>query len=262
LESNNYSGSNHGTGTYGAGFDWIPSVRTQASAFAEKRAFGNSHNFSLQHRTPRTVWRYRDNKDVTTTPNQLATVRSGTAFDLLFDALASQFPDPVLRGQEVQRRLQQSGTPADLIVPRTFLTTQVFQQRSREASVGLLGVRNTVTFTAVVTDGEAITPGAATARSGDFALAQNIRSRGITADWGHRLSPLSSLNVLASHVHSTAASASNLDSTQSMLRVALSHQLGRRTSASIGARMVRFDGSGTTPDYREKALTASVAVIF
>jgi uncharacterized protein (PEP-CTERM system associated) len=260
YETNNYNPvERQGHAVYGGGFEWAPTVRTQVSGFYEKRPFGNFHNLTAQHRTARTAWRFSDRQDVTSLPSQLATVRAGTAFELLFNALTTQFPDPLLRAQEVERRLQQSGIPPDLLLAGQFFTTSVYRSHSREASVAILGLRNTLTFGANITDTKQITTGAAGAPD-DFSASSEIEQRGVTADWANRLTPLTSLNVLASRYNSTAKG-TNIESTQTSYRVLLTRPIGPKMSGSLGARYVNFNGPGAA-DYREKAVTASVNVRF
>ncbi len=53
YESNNYQSiNNEGQSTYGFGFDWTPTERSQASGFWEHRFFGTGHNVLLSHRFP------------------------------------------------------------------------------------------------------------------------------------------------------------------------------------------------------------------
>lgn len=259
-ESNNYSGvDSKASATYGARLEWAPTQRTQISALKEKRPFGHSHDFSLTHRTPLSAWQLSDRKDITVLPNQLIPGTRGTAFELLFDALASRIPDPIARAQEVERQLRQSGTPADLALATGFLTTRVFVQRSQQASVAILGARNTLTFAAALTESRAISGAPATAD--DFALSSEVQQRSISVSWAHRLSPLSSVNLLATQVHSSGGAASNLDSTQSSVLLLFSHHIGPKTSGSLSVRHVRFDNS-TGSGYREKAVTGSLFVTF
>jgi uncharacterized protein (PEP-CTERM system associated) len=130
----------------------------------------------------------------------------------------------------------------------------------REASVAFLGVRNTVTLGANIINSRSLTTGALGAPD-DFSASTEIEQRGVTADWAHRLSPLTSVNVLASR-YTSSAKASPVESTQTSYRVVLTHQIGPKTWGSLGARLVNFDGSGGLTDYREKAVTAAVRLIF
>lgn len=245
--------------TYGGGVDWSPTDRTLVSAFRERRFFGDGYEYSFRHRTRLTAWSYSDRKGVNTLPNQLATAGAGSAFDLLFNALASSIPDPVARRQEVERQLLIGGIPPDLALVTTFLTARVFVDRTREASVGLLGVNNTFTLTGTSTERQALGVGIETLDS--FALSPNIRQRGVSANWSHRLSPLSSLSVLGLRLRSTGSGPTALESTQTAVRMLLSFQVSPKAFASVGARRVLFD-STTGSDYRENALTGSLFVTF
>jgi uncharacterized protein (PEP-CTERM system associated) len=260
VESNNYaSQSSESRATYGVGFDWAPGPRTRAKGTAEKGFFGDNHDLSFSHRTPRSSWQYTDSKAATVVPNQLALARPGSAFDLLFDALTSRFPDPVVRAQEVERQLQQNGIPANLGVTNGFLTSQAFVQRTHQASVGLLGVRNTIIFTAALVRREGLAGGGGAV--GDFIASPVVDTRSISASWAHQLSPLSSVNLLLSSMNSKGATGSNLDTTQNTVRVLFSHAFSRRTQGTLGARYITFD-STTGLGFTEKAITASIATTF
>ena len=260
-ESNNFlSADQQGKTTSGFGFEWTPTERTQVSALREKRFFGDGHSLTIRHRTPQTSWSFSDSRDVNTLPNQLITAGLGTAFDLLFNALTTRIPDPVARAREAEQLLLQEGIPLDLAVRSAFLSSRVFQDRHREASVGLLGARNTVTLTAYSSERSSIGSGAGTLD--DFALSPNVEQRGINADWSHKLSPLSSLSVLAWWVRSTGSSSAE-DTKQWSLRMLLSTQLGPKSFGTIGVRHVRFDNTGDPQaSYRENAVTASVSLQF
>lgn len=259
-ESNNYaSPSMEDKATYGAGFEWTPSPRTRAAGTAERRFFGDSHDFTLTHRTPLSSWQYSDRRMVTVLPNQLALTSPGTAFDLLFNALTSRFPDPIARAQEVERLLQQTGTPANLGLQTGFLTTRAFVEQVRQASVAMLGVRNTITFTATMSQREGI--GAAGGTPDDFTLSPEIDTRSLSISWAHKLSAVTSANVIASHIQSKGAAGTNLETEQNTVRLLFTHRFGPRTSGTLGLRYVRFDGT-TGQEYTERAVTASVSTTF
>jgi uncharacterized protein (PEP-CTERM system associated) len=244
---------------YGAGFDWTPTDRTHVAGTWERRFFGNGHSLTLRHRTARTAWQLSDRKEETILPNQLAFAGAGTAFDLLFDALAATIPDPVERAREVERLLVQRGIPRDLALRFGFLTTRAYVERTQHASVALLGVNNTVTFAVHQSERQALGPGAATVD--DFTLSPEIEQRGVSVSWARHISELTTLNVQASQVRSRAIARGELDSTHSMLNVLLSRQLGARTHGTLGARLMRFNRAGT-PDATERALTATLTMTF
>jgi uncharacterized protein (PEP-CTERM system associated) len=119
-------------------------------------------------------------------------------------------------------------------------------------------VRNTVTLAAAVIDSAPVDSGVATLD--DFARSSEIRQRSLSAIWAYQLSGFSTMNVLASQVRSSAGSGAAVSSTESAARVLFSQQIGARTFGTLGARYVRFDGTGSS--FREKAITASVVVTF
>ena len=225
----------------------------------EKRSFGDTHEFIFNHRTPLSSWQFSDRKTVTSLPEQLALGRVGTAFDLLFDALTSQIPDPILRREEVERRLELSGIPPDLLLASTFLTNRVLLQRSRTASVGMLGVRNTLTLAARLTESQAIDNTAGV--SDDFSLASRIEQQSLTASWSHRLSGLTTVNLLASHVRNSSEAGIKRKTDQSTARLLFTHRMGPKTTGTLGFRYTRFD-DGPEESFREKAVTASLLVTF
>ena len=72
YESNNYQSiDNEGQSTYGVGFDWTPTERSQASGFWEHRFFGTGHNVLLSHRFPLSSIIYTDIKDVYVNPESI-----------------------------------------------------------------------------------------------------------------------------------------------------------------------------------------------
>jgi uncharacterized protein (PEP-CTERM system associated) len=256
-EANNYLTLNkETTNTRGAGFDWSPTERTQLSVSREHRFFGKSNLISFSHRTSGTAWRYSDTKDANAQPNQQSTVGLGTNYDLFFSIFSSAIPDPVARAAFVNALLSSNGISPNAPVPGGFLTSGVTLQRRRELSFALLGARNTVTFTASQTDSQNLSQGAGTGLlvGEDFANAQNIRQRIASISWSHKLTPLSSLIGTVSRMNSTGTgtTSTTLETTQQMINVSLTTQLGPKTNAGFGARRVVVDG---TTNYSENALT-------
>jgi uncharacterized protein (PEP-CTERM system associated) len=192
-------------------------------------------------------------------PEQLALGRTSTAFNLFFDALATRIPDPVLRAQEVQRLLLQTGIPADLAVAPLFLTSRATIQHARQASVGFNGLRNTVTIAAALIDTEAADTTSQVVD--DLSRFSEVRQRSLTGTWALRVTPLSTISLTASHVRTTSESAQEAESKQTTGQLLYSHQFSRRTTGTVGVRYIHFD-STTASDFKEKAATASLLVTF
>lgn len=260
-EANDYlTASKEGHTTKGGGLDWSPTERTQVSASREDRFFGNSNSFSFSHRTAGTAWKYSESKDASVQPSQQQSVGLGTYYDLLFGLYASAIPNPVRRAAFVNSLLAIGGISPTAQLQGGFLTSGVSLQRRREMSFALVGVRNTVTFAATQSESQNLSQASLTlgaAAVGDFSLAQHIRQRGASVNWSHNLTALSSLTGGFSRLNSTGSGgATSLETTQRMMTLNFTTQLGPQTNAGLGARRVQVDGSTS---YTENALTGVVS---
>ncbi len=109
-----------------------PRARSTASGFAgdrasgrrskrswEHRFFGNSYLVAMDHRTPMTVWSLRASRDVTSFPEQLATLPAGGIVPLMLnELLRTRMPDPVQRAAAVAEFIRSQGLPLVLGEPR------------------------------------------------------------------------------------------------------------------------------------------------
>ena len=257
-EVSNYAGSkNDGTNTSGVGLEWSPGERTQFAVVKEKRFFGDSHSVNFNHRTALTVWKITSTRDVTALSGQLTANRPGSTAGLLSDLLVSAVPDPVAREAAVRQRLENSGVPGSSALSGGFATGRPFLIRNDEASVGLLGVNNTVTITLSRRDQRGLGPTIISTDS--FSLSNEIRQKGVNLNWMHRLSAYSTLSVVATSLRSEGLSATNLDSNQRVLNLLFSTRVGVNTYATFGARRIQFDNSLNT-GYRENAVLGSISL--
>lgn len=255
-EANNYASLDKESHSIkGAGFEWSPTERTQLSVSQEDRFFGPSKNISFTHRTSGTAWKYSQSKDVTLLPVQQQSVGLGTNFDLFFSLFETAIPDPTMRAAFVNALLLSNGISPTALLQGGFLSSGATLQQRREMSFALLGVRNTVTFAATQSESQSFSQGIGTGLllNGDFSNAQNIRQRGASINWSHKLTPFSSLIGTFSHLNSTGTGGrSNLETNQKMININFLTQLGPKTNAGLGARRVVVDGSA---NYTENALT-------
>ena len=179
--------------------DWTPTERTELSANVEKRFFGNSHAFRFSHRTPATVWALSDSRDISTTSSQ-GTVSFGSAYDLFFRQLESAEPDPVRRDQLVRVLLLVNGINPNAVIVGGFLASAATLERAQVASVALVGARNTVTLQYSGLRSERADK--LTTALDDLSNVREIRQRGLSLSWAHRLTPLSSINVTGAYQRS------------------------------------------------------------
>lgn len=258
-EANNYSTATKTSyDTYGYGFDWSPSKRTQVSAFREKRFFGDGHTVSIAHRTPLSALKFSDTRDVFILPNRFTTTGLGSIHDLIFAQLASSIPDPLERSRYVDNLLGQYGIPPNATATQGFFTSQISVQRRQELSYAIQGVRNVLTLSAIRSEYEA--QGTLT---GLFSTSPNIRQRGLNLNWSHRLTPLSSFNLAISQQNSSGSSGHLATELKTVL-LGVSTRLGPKSTASLGARRTLFDSTNASnaAPYSENALIAALTALF
>ena len=242
----------------GAGFEWSPTERTQVSASRESRFFGPSNSFNFSHRTAGTAWTFSESKDASVLPTQPSSVGIGTNFDLFFNLFSSAIPDPVARTAFVNALLLSNGISPNAQLPGGFLNSGITLQKRREMSFALLGARNTVTFAALQSESQNLSQGAGTGLlvGEDFSNTQNIRQRGVSLNWSHQLTAVSSLIGTISQINSQGTGTSTLETNEKMFNLNFVTQLGPKTNAGIGARRIVVDG---TTNYTENALTGTLS---
>jgi uncharacterized protein (PEP-CTERM system associated) len=244
---------------YGAGVEWSPSPRTQVAALREHRFFGEGYVMQLSHRTPRTAWRASATRDVTALPQQLAAVDPGTVFSVFNDLLTSAIPDPAARAEAVRTRLQQVGIAPNASLGGGFLTTRPYLATSRNASVALTGVRNTITLTYSKRDQVSIGP--TTVRGNRLTTAEDVRQEALNAAWAYRLTPLTTITLQGSRLESDGINAVANRSRQALQSVVASRPLSAKATISLGLRNTDFR-STVARSYSERVLFGTLSYRF
>jgi uncharacterized protein (PEP-CTERM system associated) len=258
LESSNISTINKETNsTPGIGIEWNPTERTLLAAQYEKRFFGSSHALKFEHRTPRTVWRYTDTRDVENGFGQPAAGQPGTAYDLFFAQFASVQPDPGLRASLVDQFLRSNGIAPTAQVYSGSLATAPTEQRRQDLAFAFLGVRDTITVVGSQTRGRRIDPLSTTVD--DFANNNLVRQRGVSLGLSHRMTPLAALNLVTS-IDRTSGSVASQETTLRTVRLYWTDQFGPRGDYSMGVRHASF--SSAVAPYTETAVMARLGLRF
>lgn len=259
-ESNNYASLGmSGVSTSGYDIRWTPGPRTEMSVGNEKRFFGNARNVTFAHRTPKTVWRYEEVKDISVVPNQFASVGLGNIYDLMFSQMSSLQPDPVLRAQAVNEYLQANGISADTPVTAGFLSSRVTLQQQRSLSFVLSGARSSLTLMAKETKSRALTSAAAGV-SDDFSTASEIRLRGLSGTITHQLTPFSTLTLTGKREQNTATAGAFQQTTLWTGDLGLASRFTHRLSATFALRRNIF--TGTFASYRENVASGALSLTF
>lgn len=236
---------------YGAGFEWSPSTRTQVAALREHRFFGEGYVMQLSHRTPRTSWRASATRDVTALPQQLAAVDPGSVYGVFYDLLASAVPDPTLRADAARSRLQQAGIAPNAALTGGFLTTRPYLATSRDLTVALLGIRNTITMTYRLRD--QVSTGPTTVRGNPLATNEDIRQEAINVAWAYRLTPLMTMTLQSSLLETNGLTTTSDSSRQKLRSFMLARPLSPKATVSLGWRGTVFT-STVTRSYSENVL--------
>lgn len=246
--------------TNGLAVDWLPTDRTKLSGTREQRFFGDAYHLLVTHRTPLTAWKFVANKDVVVLPNTLTTISPGSVYELLYDVLSTAIPDPAARTEAVRRRLQESVTAENGNFSSAFLTLRPFVSQSREGSIALLGVRNTVTLTYSRKEQRDLS----SSNVISSAIPQSntdVLQRNWNVAWAYRLSPISTLTAVYSRLQSESLSPSPNESKQRAQSIVFTTRLSPRASASMALRRVHFNNTALN-SYLENALVGTLLIRF
>ena len=257
TEANNYNSlGKESSSTSGYGADWSLSDRTTLSASRQQHNYGESHSINFQHRTGRTAWSFSDTRSVSNGSGQ-GSGSIGSTYDLLFGQFAVIEPDPVKRAQLVSDFLQTNGIDPNTQVISGFLSAATTLQRTQNLSFTLLGVRDTLTFTASRSENARLDT--ISNAADDLSNSNVVRQRGFSISLAHRLTPDSSVNAVLAQQDSSGTAGVPGTSLRSA-NLNLSTRVGLRTTASLGARRVVFDSS--TAPYAETAVTGNLNMQF
>lgn len=215
-EYSNYTSSDkQAYETNSLGVSWFPTDRTRLSASRAHRSFGETHSAVFEHKTALTVWKFTDSRDISAAPSQA-------------------------------NLLVNSANPSEPVIS-SFLSSAVAQQHRQDLSITLQGVRDTVSFVAAWSENRRLD----TVSAGiDDLSTSTVRQMGFSVDYLHRLTPDYSLDLLGSSQRTWDGQGLQ-DATLYVLNIKLIGNVGRYTTASVGARRAVF--SSATP-YDESAL--------
>jgi uncharacterized protein (PEP-CTERM system associated) len=254
-EQNFDSVNKQSNNTNGFGFAWSPTERTKMEFKRVNRFFGPSNTFNFSHRTARTAWTMSASKEATTQQTQ-GNVGLGANNDLLVTIYSA---DPRCSSLPPAQRDACANNLA-LNVPGSqlqggFQTNQAVVQQLRLISFSLLGVRNTVTFSATQNNTQNLTVFNQLVPIGSGPSQNNVDQLGASINWSHQLTPLSSLGATIARSNSKGTGLNNQETTQQGMSLNFYTQLGAKTNAGLSARRVTSDG---TTNYTENALIGTL----
>ncbi len=224
----------------------------------EHRFFGSSYLFTLDHRTPLTVWNVRVSRNVTTYPQEIASLTAGTDVGSFLNNLyLSSIPDPVARQQAITQFMSERGLPSTLAGPVTLYGQQITLQEEQSATFGIVGVRNSILFSVFNLKSEAITA-SGSALPPLLALGNDNTQTGGSIVWTNRLTQAVNLITSITGSRTVAAEPSNVETRQGVATVTLSAPLSGHMTGYVGARYQQAN-SDLANDYNEAAAFVGIS---
>ncbi|MEO8753288.1 MAG: TIGR03016 family PEP-CTERM system-associated outer membrane protein [Casimicrobiaceae bacterium] len=258
YEDNQGTLSDYRGAVYGVGFRWRPTERTNVVGNWEHRFFGASYLLSFDHRTPRSIWNAQISRNITTYPQQLASLQGGTDVAGFVNGLyLSSIPDPVLRQQAVDQFLLERGLPNTLVGPVTLYGEQIILQQQQSATVGLTGARNTILFSVFNIRSEPISA-SGTPLPPILALGNDNTQTGGSIVWTNRLTQAVNLIASLEGFRTVANAPGSGTTTQGIARVTLAAPISPHMTGFIGARYQALN-SDVASDYNEAAAFVGIS---
>lgn len=230
---------------WGGGITWRPSPRLRAHLEADERYFGRSYQALLDYRMPRSSIQFSSSRDAGNGANPGLNSQPVTLYQLLDQILTNQYPDPVVRDQQI--RLMLGGADPNQLVSGGAVASAIVVQQRHQLVATYSGKR--------VSASAQVFASRTRSANSNTGAAQRSEQWGYLMTAQYQLSPTSSVSMNGSKTivpRSDSAPSSNLKS----LSLSWSDQLARRTSASVALRYSVFNSS--TDPYREASLTASL----
>lgn len=266
YESNSYltNGDKPSGKIWLLGLKWHPTERTQISASAGKRYYGNTYNFVLDHRTRATVWSINYGDDVITNRSQFVVPSTKNTADFFDNLYKAKIPDAATRKIAVDNFIQNQNLPSTLSDPIHFGTNRVYLQHSLQASLGLIGARNTLFFSANRTRNDAqstINIDSILLGSTEATLLANTKQYGASALWSLRLTPITNFNAYANASRVRSLNTGVVDNNR-VYSASVSRQLSPKLHANFEARRNVRRSTNTASNTSENSIMLSLLLGF
>ncbi len=246
---------------YSGGFSWSPTNRTNISASAGKKFYGDTYSLNASVRSRATLLRLSYDESITTTQSQFALNSADSTSLYLNDLFRAAIPDDAKRQIAVDQFILSNGLPATLSQSVNYLTNQFFLQKSLRASVAITGARNTLLFTAFNTKQNQQSVESSGALPNSFSTARNVDQQGLNATWSLRVTPLTTTTVSANFTKSKQNSG-NDESQFRIYRAALTTRIQPKIDGILELRHSEQDSVGFGNSYQETAVSTFVSMRF
>ena len=257
YEDNHYPLSTFRGYIYGLGFEWRPTERTSAVANWEHRFFGASYLVKFDHRTPLSAWSFSASRNIESYPQQLASLPAGNVQGILNQLFLSRIPDLTQRQGVIDALIQNQGLPVNLAGPVNLYSQQILLTERVNASVGMLGARNSLFLNLFYLRQQPIS-GSGTALPPIFGTAINdTKQQGASLIWTHNMTSSMVLNLTLDVSQSKLNEPLTGTTNNGAIRLFLTQPISERTNIFAGARY-QIGRSDLSPDYNEAAIFAGL----
>jgi uncharacterized protein (PEP-CTERM system associated) len=230
---------------YGAGVAWRPGPRTSVDLEFEHRFFGPYRRANFDHRTRLTAWHVGYLRDATNFQTEVLRLPPGSTAAPLDSIFTARIPDPNERRAAVQQFVRNSGTPAFLANSLAFYTERVFLREAVDVSFAILGVRNSITFTAFYAENSEISPDAAALFPDGFLLGERFTQQGVGARADHKVTPSTSVGASVNLSHTRHEEPTQIESRDTYATLTVNHTVSPKTTTFAGVSISRYDSEGT-----------------
>jgi uncharacterized protein (PEP-CTERM system associated) len=249
--------------SWSGGAIWTPSQRTTVQASLGRRYFGQTGSLLASLRSRRSVWNVSYNDDVTTTRQQFVLPAAIDTADMLDRMFASSIPDPEARAQAVAAYMQAAGLPPTLSNSINYLSNRYMRQKQLQAGAVFRGTHGDLVLSAFDTARTALSVQQSDSEllgSQLHALNDDIRQRGLNANWTQRMSSRSTA-TLAMTASRTSSVSTGLAGNDRLLRAGIHHRFDRQVRGALEVRHHDGDlGASNGQRFRENAVAASISV--
>ncbi len=222
-----------------------------------------SFSWQISHRLPNAAISANFTRGLSSFPQLALLIPAGVTVTQFLDAaFTTRIPDPAERALAVQEFLARTGLPPTLAAPVNVYGTTISLQNTQSISLVLIGVRNSVTFTAFNVESSTI-GGTGEALPPQFQIGQNNTQTGIGMNFAYQLSGFTSLGANATYSTTRAndTSLANARSNNFSAGANASTRLGPKTTATAGVTYSLFQPvGGSTNQSDTSTINAFVGV--
>ena len=138
-------------------------------------------------------------------------------------------------------------------------TNAAYVDRSLSGGFSLLGVRNTLSFSATRSDRSNLSELSGLLPDDDFRNTDRVRTTSATVSWSHQLTGTSSLIASLTRSRSESLDEADLDTRRLTGTIGISRALGPHTQGGLRYRYQKSEGTNA---YTENSVTATVGMRF